>query len=241
MKKNILFLLFAIFFIPKTNFGCSCLTPSSFCESIIDSNGDLFPDLIFGGEIISSSSEGKKIKVNQSIFGNINESEITIQPSFCTIFFAGLEDGKEYVIALARDNEHLIPLHCAIFFLEIENEIVKGKIAPDLESIAYGELGNLEGCGNDFKLFSLERNIIVFPNPTIDEIKIKNNSSTNNSEQLEIKIFDTIGRDLQVTTKVDGILPEEIWIVNIQFLPAGLYLIQLSDEYDEKIYRIVKQ
>lgn len=242
MKKVIPFLLFAIFLFPKNNFGCSCIGVDTFCESITDQDGKLWTDIfIVRAEITRSFLEGMDIRLTQPIYGEINEREISFYWDLCTSSIDGLEDGKEYIFALSNYSDSFHPLACSVWFLEIDNEVVKGKIAPGIESVDYDDLGSLDNCGDGFGFFSLNKDISIFPNPTIDEIKIENTSPTNELENLELKIFDALGRMVQDFTKPTGILPEEAWVINMQNFPPGLYVFKLSDTFSEKVYKIVKQ
>lgn len=242
MKNFILFLLFSVVSSPKISLACSCLAPSSFCESITESDGSIYADLILRGKATTGNSSWEiDIEINDLIYGDLNKNKISIKPDMCTLGWSKLEIGQEYIFALKKRNDVFNIIGCSIFFLKIENEIVKGKIAPGIESIAYNYIGSLESCGNILGNFSLKRNIIVFPNPTFNDLKIINTSATENYEKPTLKIFDIKGRELQAFKKVDDILPEEAWIINIQHLSKGLYLIKLFDKSDENTFKIVKQ
>ena len=242
MKKLLLFIFLAFAFFPKINFGCTCLPPPSFCEGMIDSNGDLLSDVILRGKIIGNPSEGREVEINQVIYGDINQSTITIRPTMCTAFFHELEDDGEYIFSLTTNNGNFQPIGCTIFFLKIEDEVVKGKIAPGVESIDYKDLGSLESCGNAFDIITtLENNVAVFPNPTLGELKIKNTNTENSLGSLQLKVFDMLGREIANYANVDGILPEEIWEINIQNLAAGVYFFKLSGKNGQRKFRIIKQ
>ena len=132
-------------------------------------------------------------------------------------------------------------MSCAIFFLKIENEIVKGKIAPGINSLPYGEISELKGCGNAFASIGFKNNLYVFPNPTLDVLKFKNKSSEFEIEQLQLEVFDMLGREITNFANAEGILPEETWEVNIQHLAAGVYIFRLSGRNGESNFKIVKQ
>lgn len=243
MKKIILFFLFTAVFFPNINFGCSCVLPEFFCERIVDSDGNVYPGiLLVRGQTISRSSAGMEVKIIESIYGEeVNQSKINLQHSFCTLFFNDLEEKKEYILAISKSGDKFHALSCSIFFLEIVDDVVIGKIAPGVNAIAYENFGDLEACGNAFELFALEKNILIYPNPTSEEIKIKNTSSQQILEDLELRIFDIAGRLLQVHQKAEGILPEEIWEINLQNFSSGVYLFQLSNKNRKRSFRIIKQ
>jgi len=238
--KHIFFILLATFLFPNNCIGCSCLAPSSFCESITGSDGRINPEIILRGKIIGSSSEGKEIEVGQLIFGDIDQTEFILSLGLCTLYYQELEDGTEYVFALSKHNEKFYLINCAIGFLKIENEIVTGKIAPGIKQINYEQIFNLESCGDAFDQFDFKKDLKLFPNPTTDVIRVNNTSSKKTFENLQVRIFDSIGREIAKYTKMDSILPEEDWRINIQDFASGVYLVQISNRYQEVSYKIVK-
>lgn len=240
MKKFILFILFAIIFFPSSNFGCTCLPPPTFCDGLTGSNGEILPDVILRGKLIGYPSSSE-IKVSHTIYGTINQSQIKLGFTMCTAFTDQLEDGKEFIFSLKEINDKFVPIGCNIFLLKIENEVVKGKIAPGVESINYADLGDLETCGIAFESFNFEKNISLFPNPTEGEVTIKNIGVNILFENLELTVYDMLGKKVTVFEKPEGILPDEFWNFNIQNLSAGVYIFNLSGINQESYIRIVKQ
>jgi len=243
MKKVILFLVFSTFIFPKFSLSCTCIGVETFCETIIDrSTGDIRPELILRGEIIESAiQENKRIQINELIFGEINESEIELSYSLCTINFGGLEIGNEYIIALNKSDDLFSMIDCGNSFLKIENEKVVGKIAPGIESIDYSDLPTLEACGIAFDQIPLESCLAIFPNPTIGELKVENTNPDETLVDLQLKIFDSIGRELTTIRKEEGILPEEFWEIDMENFPSGFYIFKFSAVNLEKTAYIVKQ
>ena len=239
MKQIILFLLIFIF-LQNSSYACSCIEPSSFCESITDSEGNVYPEVILRGKIISGNSEGKLIDINQLIYGEIGQTEFILRPDFCTLNFNELEDDAEYIFALSQNNDKYYLIGCAIGFLKIENEIVKGKIAPGINQITYDQLSSLESCGNAFDQIGFKGNLVLFPNPTADIFRVKNTSTKKTIENLQLRIFNPNGKEIYKLKKTDGILPEEDWKINIQNLSSGVYLVQVSDIFHVVTYKIIK-
>ena len=119
--------------------------------------------------------------------------------------------------------------------------MVKGAIAPGIESIPYDELGFLESCGTNLNLFSINNSLAVFPNPTLKNIRIKNISDYNTNTILQLEIIDAIGRDISFYKKEDGFLIEEEWIINISELAGGVYFLKIIDGGEQEVFKIVKQ
>ncbi len=241
MKKAIPFIFFASILFPTFNFACSCILPSSFCESIANSNGDVYYNLIVRGSVKEILTDGnKKVKVEQVIYGDLNQDEIIIKNGFSTLFFNELQDGDEYIIAL---NEHAFGftlVDCALSFLKIENETVKGKIAPGINTMRYQDLYMLEECGVAFDFISFEKNISLFPNPGNFEVNLKNISTRPIKGSLQIEIFDVEGSVLTTYFIEEDLLPEEAFKINIETFPSGVYVVKISDFFKETSLKLVK-
>ncbi len=130
MKKIIRFLILATIFFPKLSLSCSCIGTETFCETIIGSTtGEIRPELILRGEIIKSDIErNKRIKINELIFGDFNDSEIELNYDLCSIYFSELEIGNEYLIALNRFDDFSSLISEGTGFLKMENKGFKEKI-----------------------------------------------------------------------------------------------------------------
>ena len=118
--------------------------------------------------------------------------------------------------------------------------MVKGKISPSIESIDYSDLSTLESCENAFDQILSEKNIVFFPNPTFADVKIKNFNPETPIKNIELKIFDSIGRELIFLRNEEGILPDEIWEIDFKNFPPGFYVFKFSSESLEKTVNIVK-
>ena len=240
MKKIILFTLFAIALFPTINFGCTCAPPPTFCDGITGPNGEILPNVILRGKLIDNSP-GMEIEVSESIYGEVNQSRIKLGFTQCTAFTNELEDNEEYIFALAKNNDSFFPIGCTIFFLKIENEVVKGKIAPGIESIKYKKLGDLKDCNAAFETADIKNTASIFPNPTGGDVFIKNLSTENSLEDLKIEIFDILGRKVTGFNQTEAILPEENWTINIERLAPGVYFFKLSGNHREGFFKLAKQ
>lgn len=237
MKKIILFVLFAIALFPCTNFGCTCAPPPTFCDGIIGPNGEIRPNVILRGKLVRPSS-GFEIEVSESLHGEVSQSRIKLGFTQCTAFANELEAGEEYIFALAENNGNFVPIGCTIFFLKIENEVVKGKIAPGVESIKYK---NLSDCNMAFQGNDLKNTASIFPNPTGGDIYIKNLNSEISLANVQVEIFDILGRKVADYSKMEAVLPEDVWNIDVEKLAPGVYFFKLSGNNREGVFKIVKQ
>ncbi|MFK7771805.1 MAG: T9SS type A sorting domain-containing protein [Saprospiraceae bacterium] len=239
--KKITFLIFISFlFLHQFTYACSCILPTSFCEGIVDTNGEIYADIVFRGEVTGNTSGGIAVQIGQILYGSTGQSTITIGPSFCDHYTDPLDEGTEFIFALANYDNNFFLVPCAISYLKIENEVIKGKIAPGIESLDYFDLANLEGCGNGFNLFSVKNNLAIFPNPTSEILKIQNSSIIDSEENIQVEFIDMIGRALYSLKKEDGILAGEVWTIDLQIFAAGVYFLKLTADNQETILKIVK-
>jgi len=239
--KKIVFLLLAIIFIPRINFACSCIIPSSFCESITSSTGEVIPQFILRGKITGGTPGELEIRVDQLIYGLLDDEKIKIRNQFCTLYFNELENNQEYIFALSHFEDEYNLLSCAVSFLKIENETIVGNIAPGIQSINYTEIFELEACGEAFSQINLKNNVSLFPNPTNGVFYLQVNQRKISFEDYELSLFDILGRKLSNHLQLEGILEENYWAINIQDIPSGAYIIRLSNSFQECAFRVVKE
>ena len=117
---------------------------------------------------------------------------------------------------------------CGIHFLKIENGIVTGPIAPNIESISLDEIMTIQ-CFEDFTLSasdanSLENSISIFPNPNDGNFYILNLSEIQTNQIIKMELMDTQGRIIYRNQKTDGWLPNDEWRINVNEIAKGVYL-----------------
>lgn len=233
-------LLLAIFLFPAIHFACPCGPSKSFCESLEGITNHPGQMVVIRGMVGNISDEQVEISVREQIYGNTCQSKIKVFKDICSDYVI-LEERKEYVFLLQRFEDTFFPPSCSATVLEIENEMVTGNIAPGIESIGYQDLTELKNCGAVFNYSFLENALAVFPNPVRDFLKIKNINPITAITQFELTIFDAKGQTIKWYKKEDGILPKEVWTIDVQYLSAGIYFVKLSNEVEVRTFRIVKQ
>ena len=240
MKKIILLILLSFTFFHQTIVACTCAFPNTFCEGLSDVDGNIYSDVILRGTITSVDG-GLEIQVDELLYGSTNQNLITLGYGFCDVYTDPLEKGNEYIFSLIiNSNNKYSLIGCTISYLKIEDEVIKGNIAPGIESLDYADLVTLEGCGDKLDLFSIERSLKVFPNPTGNFLKIKNASSSNSIGTVQLEFFDMIGRELYAFKKEDEFFAGEIWDINLQNFEAGVYYLKLTADTQETVIKIVK-
>ncbi len=239
MIKHLLFSIVITFLSNHYLFACSCALPSSFCESIVN-RGELKADLILRGKVIESTSKGKVIQVEQLLLGTLEDSKFLIQHGFCDLYFGDLRENSEYIIALNKNQDQFNLIACAISFLKIEKEVIKGKIAPGINRLDYNEILKQGSCGLAFNEIALSQNLQIYPNPTSDAIRIHNIGSEYFYDNLEVNIFDVVGRKIGTRIHDGALQPNEEWLINIQDFATGVYFVKVFNAFQEKSFKLIK-
>lgn len=240
MKKFLLLPVFLFTFFHSNAEDCTCVGSLTFCEAITDDNGDIRADIIVRGTF-KGYDGGVKVGVNQILYGDTIQNDLIITLSICDYNTIPLVENDEYVFAVEKFDSSYFFIFCSISYLKIEDEVVTGLIAPGIESIDYPDLKTLDNCGEYFDPVDIAGDLSVFPNPTHDILKVKNTSSSNTIENVQIEFIDMIGRELYTFKKEDEILGGEIWTINLQSFSAGVYFLKLTADNKEWVVRIVKQ
>ncbi|MFT6319769.1 MAG: hypothetical protein ACJAT4_000686 [Granulosicoccus sp.] len=246
MKNFKLFLLITFSFFHQSSFACTCTYPPSFSEGIVNSDGDIYADLVLRGTITAKIKEKVEVKVDQIIFGNTPQSTITVGVSVCGYPPQSFKKGDEYILALStfRSSDYIEYHHliiCKVSYLKIENEIIKGRLAPGIESLKYSDLGTLKNDGDEFNLFSIEHSLSISQNPVADILNIKNFSLANSGDLVQIDVINMIGKKLYSFKKEDGILANDTWTIDLKDFRVGVYFFKLTAYNQETIFKIVKQ
>jgi len=240
MKKSILLTVFLFTFFHSYAEECSCIGSLTFCQAITDENGDLRADIVLRGTFMGYDG-GIKVHVDHILYGDMIQNDLTIVSTMCDYNPVPLVENDEYIFAVEKFDSTYYFIFCSVSYLKIEDEVVIGQIAPGVESIDYLDLKTLDDCGEHFDSFNIEGDLTVFPNPTLDILKIKNTSSSNSIENVQIEFIDMIGRELYTFKKEDEILGGEIWTINLQNFTAGVYFLKLTANDKERVIKIVKQ
>lgn len=240
MLKHLLLSIALMFLGNQYLVACSCVPPTSFCESINNFDGQIGADIILRAKVVESMANGKDIKVSQILLGELNETKIIITPGFCDLNFIDLKDDKEYIIALTEHQGIFNLVGCTISFLIIENEVIKGKIAPGIDRLDYDELFELESCGVAFSQLAISKNLQLFPNPTSDVLQIHNTGEEFAYENLNLTIYDVIGKKIGEHKYAGALLPDDAWSINIENFASGVYVIQVSNAVRKVSYKLVK-
>lgn len=244
MKKKSLFLLIVFSFFSQFTNACTCSYPPTFCEGIVNADGDIYVDIIIRGKIITKIKEVVKVKVDQIIFGNTTQSFITIGASVCGYPPKSFNKGDEYILVLSKpyfsssQNHSLIM--CKVNYLKIEDEVIKGRIAPGIKSLDYSDLWSLKNQGDKFNLFSIEHSFFISQNPTANILNIKNISLANSTENIQIDVIDITGEKRYFFKKKEGIFASETWAIDLQNFPDGIYFFNLTAFNQKKNIKIVK-
>ncbi len=219
--------------------SCSCIAPSSFCESVSWAVENL-DVTIARAKVLGESSSGREIEIEQIILGEFNNPKIELSFGRCDLYAHELTTGDEFIIAFTKLQDRFRLISCAISFLKIEDDVIQGKIAPGVSSLEYDEFFNLESCESIFGQINLEGNLGFYPNPTKEAIRLLNAGSINSFENLEVQIFDALGNQVDFRTYSGELFPKQEWIINVEDFTIGLYIIRVSNQFQEVTFKMIK-
>ena len=229
-------LLIILIFLTSKTFACSCLPPTTFCESNAGLNGNLRADIILIGKGFKDSQGKSRINVQHVLSGEVDTDNIEMVGTSCDLFSSPI-DTEKYLFALNKCGDFYCFNLCAVGFLKIEGNEVVGKIAPEIDRLKLDELGEMI-CAIAFE--SLSNKIEIFPNPTPDIIKFKNTGDQFTFNDLQMRIFDSSGRLVHTSKNTSSILPDDSWEINIKDLTNGVYIVQLYTPFQNVIKKVVK-
>jgi len=240
-KYSAILFCLTIWLIPFNSMkACSCIAPSSFCESLADFDGNIYAEIIIRGRVRDTEDGMKEVQVIDQIYGDLDEDQLTIGYDICTLDYNGLEDGGQYIIALNRGIEHYALVGCTISFLRVINNQVVGEIAPGVTSVDYRDLFDVIRCNDVADQIGLSRGIRLYPNPNNSFIRLNNISTQSTYEDLQLSLFNISGQKVLEESDTNELNPESSWTVDISHLPRGVYIVQLSNNFQRVTYKMMK-
>ena len=81
-------------------------------------------------------------------------------------------------------------------------------------------------------------NIIIYPNPTKDQIYIELTSNSDWSKEIIIEVYDNAGRLVSVGTSLDNNKTKTI--ISLSGLESGIYYIKCLNKTFKNYYKVVK-
>lgn len=241
MKKTILFFFSNIFTVGLL--ACSCSGPTTFCETLAAYESSIYEPLVVNAVVTKKKDNGMDITIQSVLQGEFLQDNVFIKSdngAECIHYTNSFSKGENYIFLLSEYGDDYALSFCHISFLKIENGILKGPIAPGIESLPYYDLGTLESCENQLNLFALDISLEIFPNPTVDNISIKNISKYENNTVFELELFDALGRNITFLKKEDGLQAGEEWDINVSDLTAGVYFLRIISNRQKEVFRVVK-
>ncbi|MDW8296649.1 MAG: T9SS type A sorting domain-containing protein [Raineya sp.] len=103
----------------------------------------------------------------------------------------------------------------------------------------YSNGGNFRfGVGTDVTAINddLVGSVVVFPNPSKDKFNI--NLDKNLSGKVEVKLYNTLGGVVHSATYQN---PADVRSIDVSKLPNGLYILQISNEGKNGVFKLVKE
>lgn len=241
--KSIISTLVLILFIFQSGWTCSCIHIETFCETITYNDGNIDPNtLIVLVRKNQNNSIGMEVEIMDILHGNLTDSKIDIRKgngADCGVNTDIFDNGQELLLALWPWEHQGVTQYqisiCGINFLEVNNGIVEGAIAPGVNNLPYDELTNLNGCGELIPGF-INIDAILFPNPATSHTSFV--LDTNGPISINATIYDTMGRRL-VARRFE--LDENTNNADIPTnqLPGGVYFVEIRVLSSKKTYKLV--
>jgi len=249
-KKPTLFILFffCFFFSPKTALSCTCIAPSSYCETInIQFNSS---NLLVLAYKTSDTLHGMKLKVVQVLDGNESRDTITVWGgvgNLCRHYNSMFTTNDTLIFSLHNCNlmgnnggpgpeqlDHYQISNCGIFYLNHNNGMVSGSID---NGVNYQSLNDFMILHNSCKsgtssIEEHEINFQAYPNPTSEIITLKGINSL--TEVSHIHLLDNKGALL----KKIGINEKQI---DLSSFSTGIYFVEIKHQLGTGRIKVVKQ
>ena len=237
----------SIFLTLSLNYGysCSCFYISDyFCPSInwVAPYIEQYPIHIVRGKVQSINGYLMDIAVSESLFGSIDEPNITVigQDGLnCNQYLDVFEADQEVILALNNgfETENFNLSGCGRFYLHIENEMVVGLIDSLSESTPYEDFrGQVQQC---LQVTDVEdtpndpEGVKIFPNPCTDQVTVNLPNAINGV--FHISIINANGQlvnQLENTTTAANL--------DLSAYPSGLYFIKVVQGDRSYVEKLIK-
>lgn len=224
--------------------ACSCFFTGSFCETV----GFLqnIPEEKFNVvqvKVEEKHSEGIRVVVLASFYGKAEHgTEFFIKNgngAECSISTIDFQVGEQYIFVLEFPTAQLQLLSsCGTYFLLIENDKVKGNIAPGVKEVDLSKFANLPNCGDlrkpDEPYFTVLPTLLTY-----DESLVAFPSFWDNATDVSVRIFDIRGRLVMEKQErnFSGFEPLQIETTG---WAAGMYILQIDYWGKRQTMKIVK-
>ena len=223
--------------------ACSCAGQPTFCQSVVNNNGEVVATLIIFGEKIRNKSDGMDVKLLSTIHGETSTNEIFIKSgngADCGLWTDQFEVGEQFILSLYPTNNdnptsaYMIS-SCGTHWLKVENGKVKGKITPSLTEVAISDFPSISNCGDFSPVPSQNALINVFPNPATTAFQV--DIELDNSIQGFFNIYDMAGRFIEKVA-IEGTNQVSI-PYEVEKLSAGIYLVEVYLWSRRELFKIV--
>lgn len=248
MKKRYLLalLIVGMLTIPRSAMACSCAFVETFCESQTYGTDTISTPLIVYGENTRRENGGMRVNVIQVLHGQLDRPDLFIRNgngADCGMGTDFFEIGGEFIFALypawqetEGEKEYMVSI-CGLNFLEVESGVVKGKIAPGVNSIPLEDFNTLANCGNLPPIVNGGLEIRLGPNPTESELEFKVSLSGKISGTA--RFINAMGQEVR-RVALSG---EDLWAetVDVSNFAPGVYFVEIDLVARREVRKIVVQ
>lgn len=235
MKAFYITILFLVSFL-STGKACSCAYVPTFCETITFGGHISSAYLIVHGIVEDKDGSYMTVRIKDVLFGNPQLVNIAIPDgngADCRESISTFTIGKDYIFAVYDHGEFGYSLSiCGVTWLEVENNVAKGPIAPGVTSLAIQDFHQLQDCGD---IDVISTSISVNPTLTSDVIEVETNAE---NLLVEIVMYDMLGR-MVYSRPAYHLMATEPLVIAADQLPSGCYTIVTEAVGIRQVFRVV--
>ncbi len=236
-----LYFLISFLFLPFTLWPCSCVDIKTFCETITYGSGAIDPDLIILGEKRADNEAGMVVEVMDVLHGAETSASITVlrgNGADCMENTDRFQVGEQLILALygLEGSPATYRLFiCGVNYLQVDDDKVKGAIAPGINSLRYNKFRQLDRCG--FQPVGNLAELFIFPNPARQQLFL-GTQEPGRSLQVTVRVRDLLGRQIggSQTFNLDEKTYQEI---PIGHLNSGMYVLEAIAGQERRLMKVV--
>ncbi len=239
-------MVIGILTVPRSAVACSCAYIETFCESQTFGTDTINTPLIIYGEKTRRENGGMRVNVLQVLHGEFDRPDLFIRSgngADCGMGTDVFEIGGEFIFALypdwreTEDEKGYWLSICGLNFLAVEAGIVKGKIAPGVNSIPLEDFNTVANCGDLPPIVNDGLEIRLGPNPTESQLEMK--VSVSGAISGKARFINAMGQEVRRI----ALTGEDLWkeTVDVSNFAPGVYFVEIDLMSRREVRKVVVQ
>ena len=201
--------------------ACSCVQINTFCETIYGGTAISPSYLIVHAKVKSIRNNGMDADILDILFGEAPGSRVSVRKgngADCGVNTDVFEEGKEYLFALWEWNGEYGLSICGVSWLNVQNGVVRGEIAPGINRIDLDEFREIPECGG---IGSVLATLEFTPNPAYADLLVQ--SSVLIEQPIAFTLYDITGR--RILQEDLDLSQDAIGYINVRDISSGIYVL----------------